>query len=101
MALRRFEPEPTLDGVTLQTPPTPTVVMNSNGSASTTFRGRTSAPTGSPAGTLPQCGLCGNPSRIDFRPAAINLPLEPPFPDHPLAHFRHPPDCFILQNHGQ
>jgi hypothetical protein len=88
MALRRFEPAPTIAGVTLQTPPTPTVVMNSNGSASTTFRGRTSAPTSSPTGTLAQCGLSGNTSGIDCRQAPINVPLEPLFPDHALANSR-------------
>ncbi len=98
MALRRFEPAPTLAGVTLQTPPTPTVVMNSNGSASTTFRGRTSAPTGSPAGTLAQCGLSGNTSGIDCRQAAINVPLEPLFPDHPLANLRDPTVGWFMRN---
>jgi hypothetical protein len=88
MALRSFEPAPIIAGVTLQTPPTPTVAMNNLGSALTTFRGRTSAPTSSPTAPVSQCGLSGNTSGIVCRQVPINVPLEPLFPDHALANSR-------------
>ena len=88
MALRRFETAPNIPGLTLQTPPTPSVAMNSNGSASTTFRGRTSVAANG-AATASQCGLGGTLlAGVDCRQMQVNVPLEPLFPDHPLANSR-------------
>jgi hypothetical protein len=83
MALRKFDPAASLPGVTVTT--APSVAMSSTGSATMTFRGSTSAPTGATTVATALCGLSSIVlGGIQCRQVTISVPIAPLFPDYGL-----------------
>ena len=97
MAMRKFDSAASLPGLTVTT--TPTVAMSSTGSATVTFRGSTTAPTGATTVGTAVCGLSSIVlGGIQCRQVTISVPLAPLLPDHGLLNSNDATTGWFMRN---